>query len=256
MEVSLAPEAWVEAIERATLDAVSPEVIDTIDGWLLPMDSGTIGRAKSAVPLRHAGLSLADAQSQVLAIEQIYRDRGHRAVFRLPINSGLSALHKALAARGYQASQATLVQTGSVAAMRAVTRDAPADVDDVPDEAWAQLFLGEGFDPVDGTHRIRNLSRSTSNVYASLREGGQTLAGGVASFAHGWASVHGMRTHASQRGRGLAGRVLACLADAAKRRGFEQVFLQVDADNLAAQCLYRRAGFTSAWTYQYWKTAG
>ena len=45
--------ADVEAIERATLDAVAPQAIHEIDGWLLPFDSGSIGRAKSAVPLRH-----------------------------------------------------------------------------------------------------------------------------------------------------------------------------------------------------------
>lgn len=243
----------VEAIERATLDAVCPEAIETFDGWLLPMDSGSIGRAKSAVPLRHAALGAAEAERQVAAIETIYQSRGHKAVFRLASHPNLDPLHKVLSERGYLASQPTLVQTGNVAAMRSVTHAAPADVDDAPDEAWEKLFLGEGFDPVDGAHRIRNLSRSTSNTYASLREGGRTLAGGAASFAHGWAGVHGMRTHAAERGKGFAGRVLAGLADAAKERGFTQVFLQVEADNPAAQSLYWRAGFTTAWTYQYWK---
>lgn len=243
----------MEAVERATLAAVCREAIEVIDGWLLPMDSGSIGRAKSAVPLRHAVMCAAQAERQVIAIESVYQTRGHEAVFRLASHANLEPLHKVLSARGYQASQPTWVQTGSVAAMRAVTLAAPADVDDAPDEAWAQLFLGEGFDPVDGGHRIRNLSRATSNVYASLREGGHTLAGGAASFAHGWASVHGMRTHSAHRGKGLAGRVLAGLADAAHQRGFTQVFLQVEADNPGAQALYQRAGFTIVWAYEYWK---
>lgn len=249
----MAPDAWVEAIERATLDAVCPETVAAIDGWLLPMDSGSIGRAKSAVPLRHAALNVAEAENRVSTVEEIYESRGHQAVFRLASHGNLDPLHKVLSARGYRPSQPTWVQTGSVAAMRAVTLAAPADVDDTPDEAWAQLFLGEGFDPVDGAHRIRNLSRAGSNVYGSLREGGRTLAGGAASFAHGWANVHGMRTHGPQRGKGLAGRVLAGLADAATARGLTHVFLQVEADNLAAQSLYRRAGFTTAWAYEYWK---
>jgi N-acetylglutamate synthase len=243
----------VEAIERATLDAVCPESVESIDGWLLPMDSGTISRAKSAVTLHHARLDLAQAQTQVLAIEKIYQDHGHATVFRLPSLSDFLALHQVLAQRGYRASQSTLVQIGSCTAMRSVTRSAPADVDDAPNEAWAALFLGEGFDPLDGAHRIRNLGRAKSNVYASLRESGATLAGGAASFSNGWASVHGMRTHAAQRGKGLAGRVLAGLADAATARGLTHVFLQVEADNLAAQSLYRRAGFTTAWAYEYWK---
>jgi hypothetical protein len=38
----------VEAIERATVAAVSPEAVEELDGWLLAFDTGTVGRAKSA----------------------------------------------------------------------------------------------------------------------------------------------------------------------------------------------------------------
>ncbi|MGE8201383.1 MAG: GNAT family N-acetyltransferase, partial [Variovorax sp.] len=118
---------------------------------------------------------------------------------------------------------------------------------------WSALFLGEGFDPVDGAHRVRMLSRAKGSLYASVREGGRTVAAGAMAFGHGWASVHGMRTERAQRGRGLAARVLAGLAQAASARGFERVFLQVDAQNHAALSLYRRAGFETQWKYCYWQ---
>ena len=113
----------------------------------------------------------------------------------------------------------------------------PAEVEDAPDAGWASVFLGAGFDPVDGASRVRSLGRASGNLYASVRENGLTLAAGAASFGHGWASVHGMRTEQSARGRGLAGRVLAGLAQAALARGFDQVFLQVEAGNDAALAL-------------------
>jgi hypothetical protein len=94
----------------------------------------------------------------------------------------------------------------------------PAEVDTAPDEAWAALFLGEGFDPVDGAHRVRVLARAQGSLYASVREGGRTVAAGAMAFGHGWASVHGMRTDAAQRGHGLAGRVLAGLARVERSR--------------------------------------
>jgi ribosomal protein S18 acetylase RimI-like enzyme len=50
--------------------------------------------------------------------------------------------------------------------------------------------------------------------------------------------------------------VLAGLADAASARGFSHVFLQVEADNTGALALYRRAGFSTAWMYAYWKKPG
>jgi N-acetylglutamate synthase len=115
------------------------------------------------------------------------------------------------------------------------------------------VFVGEGFDPVDGASRVATLSRAPGALFASIREGGETVAAGMGGFSHGWASVHGMRTALHCRGRGLAGRVLATLADAAQQRGIDRVFLQVEAANASALALYRRAGFATAWTYSYWK---
>ena len=238
----------VESIERATVAAVSPEEVQELDGWLLAFDRGTIGRAQCAVPLAHVACDLRVIEQ----IEAQYAARGLPAVFRLAIDTCFDALRSELQQRGYAAAKPTWVQIATVQAMRQVTDQPMAEVDPTPDAAWTALFLGEGFDPMDGASRVDSLSRSTNNVYASMREAGHTLAGGAASFGHGWASVHGMRTVLNQRGRGLAGRVLAGLAQAAIERGLEQVFLQVEANNSAAQALYKRAGFTTAWTYEYW----
>lgn len=239
----------VASIERATLAAVAPETLQELEGWLLPVDSGTVGRAKSAVPLRHAPCD----PGVVGRIEAYYAARGFPAVFRVPATSCFDAVHRELRERGYCAHKPTLVQTGTVHHMRRVSVQPPAECAEAPDAAWTALFLGEGFDPVDGASRVRTLSRAKGSVYAGIRDGAAVLAGGAAAFGHGWASVHGMRTAAAHRGRGLAGRVLAGLADAAASRGMARVFLQVEAANTAAQALYRRAGFTTAWCYEYWQ---
>jgi ribosomal protein S18 acetylase RimI-like enzyme len=122
-----------------------------------------------------------------------------------------------------------------------------------PDQGWAAVFLGEGFDPADGASRVKILSRAAGTLFASVRQEGRTVAAGAASFAHGWASVHGMRTALAYRGHGFAGRVLATLAARAQAHGYERMFLQVTADSTPALALYRRAGFELAWTYAYWR---
>ncbi|MCU0925072.1 MAG: GNAT family N-acetyltransferase, partial [Hydrogenophaga sp.] len=132
------------------------------------------------------------------------------------------------------------------------------DVDGVsldarPDAAWMAMFLGEGLDPVDGASRSQALSRARGTLFASLREGGQTLACGAACFAQGWLSMHGLRTAARQRGRGLAGRLIRAMALEAQRHGIDRAFLQVDGSNAAALALYRRAGMATAWSYAYWR---
>lgn len=240
-----------EAIERATLLAVSPEAVQELPGWLLPFDAGSIGRAKSAVPLvHHAGNAPA---SMVPIIEAQYAARGMQASFRLPDVPGFALLRQELTRRGYCAQQPTLVQVSTAQAMRDVTQQSPASIAGEPDAAWAALYLGEGFDPVDGASRVKNLSRAAGTVFATVWEGGAALAAGAGSYSQGWASVHGMRTVAGQRGRGLAGRVLAALAGVAIERGIAQVFLQVEEGNAPAQALYRRAGFQTVWRYQYWR---
>lgn len=246
--------ADIEAIERATLDAVAPQWVETLEdeAWLLPMDPGTVGRAKSAVPLRHEAPHAAPGEL-LERIEARYAGRGLPTQLRVADTPCFDGLAHALEGRGYAAAKPTLTQTGSARAMLVLGAGAPADIDAAPDAAWAQVFLGPGFDPVDGASRVQALSRASGNLYASVRENGTTLAAGAISFGHGWASVHGIRTVQSARGRGLAGRVLAGLAQAALDRGFERVFLQVEAGNEPALALYRRAGFVPAWTYRYWQ---
>lgn len=244
----------IEAIERATVAAVAPQALEEWPQahWLLPLDSGTVGRAKSAVPLRHAALT-AEPLRLIEHIEARYAAHALPTMLRLPDTSAFDGLRAALLQRGYQGGKPTLTQVGSVRAMRAVCSGTPADVDSAPDAGWAGVFLGPGFDPVDGTSRVRSLGRAGGNLFASVRENGLTLAAGAISFGHGWAGVHGMRTEQSARGRGLAGRVLAGLAEAALARGFERVFLQVEAGNAPALALYARAGFETAWGYGYWQ---
>lgn len=241
----------IESIERATVAAVSPEAVEEFQGWLLPYDGGTVSRAHSAVPLRHAPFDV----GMVDQIEARYRARGLRAVFRLANEACFDGLRQELAGRGYRAGKPVLVQVATVHAMRKTSAATPAETTDSPDAAWAALFLAEGFDPVDGASRVKALSRAHGSVYASVRENGKTVAAGAGAFSHGWASVHGMRTDQGFRGRGLAGRVLAGIADIALRRDIARVFLQVEDVNVSALALYRRAGFETAWSYDYWRKA-
>ena len=239
----------IEAIERATLAAVAPATVEELRGWLLGLDPGTVGRAHSAVPLRHA-----EPDGEVLAaIELRYAAHGLSPVFRLPLATGFEPLRAALARRAYAPVQPTQVQVGTARAMAQQFSRAGADLAAAPDEAWASVFLGEGFDPVDGANRVRLLSRAKEAVFASVRVNGRVVAAGVGSFSHGWASIHGMRTALGHRSQGLASSILGALAHEAQARDIQQVFLQVDAANTQAQALYRRAGFMTAWTYEYWR---
>lgn len=239
----------VEAIERATVAAVAPPAQEEIDGWLLPFDAGTVGRAKSAVPLAHGAPDAAIVE----AIEARYAARGLPVMLRLPDIAAFEAFRAVLRSRGYAPGKPTHVQTAAVDDVIQFSPGPLAQASAQPDAAWAAVFTGEGFDPVDGASRVATLSRAPGALFVNLREGEATVAAGMGGFSHGWASVHGMRTALHCRGRGLAGRVLATIAHAAQQHGIGRLFLQVEAANAPALALYRRAGFATDWTYSYWK---
>lgn len=239
----------VESLERATVAAVAPMEVQELPGWLLAFDDGTVNRARSAVPLTH---DVADARV-VRAIHARYREHGVLPNFRIPQKAAMGDVESELANLGLMPLQPTQVL---VADARGVARSAQAvgvDIAQEPDDAWAQVFLGEGFDPVDGASRVRTLARAKGSLFASIRLNGDVVAAGVLAMSHGWASVHGMRTALSHRRRGLATRVLAALAREAEARGFHRVALQVEVANDAATRVYRQCGFEHAWTYAYWR---
>src|SRR5688572_17117657 len=151
--------ADIEALERATVEAVAPPEVAEIGPWLVPLDDGTIGRAKSAVPLVH------DTDASCLdAAEAAFRQRGLNPAFRLAEVQGLKGVTADVARRGYHSEQPTLVMTATATSVAELA--APfADLLDHPDEAWGEVFLGEGFDPVDGAHRVKRLTDSPDALY-------------------------------------------------------------------------------------------
>jgi ribosomal protein S18 acetylase RimI-like enzyme len=239
----------VEAIERATVLAVSPDAQAEIPGWVLPFDAGTVGRAKSAVPLAHA----APDPAVLDEIEARYAQHGLPVMLRIPVMPAFDPFRAQLLRQRYREETPTEVQTAIASSVRVVSDGEPAELLAAPSPDWASVFLGEGFDAVDGANRVQKLGQADGSLFALIREAGRSVAAGAAAFSHGWVSVHGMRTAQACRGRGLAARVLATLAGAAIDRGFQQVFLQVSAENTVAKSLYRRAGFEHAWTYSYWR---
>ncbi|HVZ42906.1 MAG TPA: GNAT family N-acetyltransferase [Ramlibacter sp.] len=242
----------VESLERATLAAVPPRAQEKIEGWLVALDDGTVGRAHSAAPLMHDDVRV----GIVPRIEARYRAQGLQPMFRLPQLASFELLRAVLRAEGYEMAKPTFVQTGTVEAMAAVAAPDGVRLDAQPGEGWASVFLGVGFDPLDGASRLAILRRSRDSVFASVEVQGRVAAVGAACFSHGWCGVHGMRTSPALRGKGFASRILAAFAQEARRRGIGRVFLQVEQGNATAQSVYRRAGFGTAWGYEYWAGQG
>ena len=239
----------IASLEQATLDAVAPAEVGNLPGWLLPFDRSTVGRAISAVPLRHQGINPAALPS----IEAAYTERGLKAQFRVADVAGLTELHQGLRQLGYTPTQPTWTMLGSVCHWPATSLGLTVQLSGEPTQAWQSVYLSADFDPVDGANRIRALSRSQCLVYASLANASGAIAAGTAAFSQGWVSLHGMRTIAQERGKGCASALIAAFGQEALARNLERCFLQVEDGNTAAIRLYRSLGFQTAWLYHYWR---
>jgi GNAT superfamily N-acetyltransferase len=243
--------ADVEAIERATFRALPPLVLEEDDGWLLAANAGAVGRANSVVPLRAGRDPLDRKLDRAFAF---FAEAGLPACVRVSDFARPDGMQAALAARGLAPEQPTdvlVAPVGQVAAALAGVE--PADLRREADEAWRAVFLGSGFDPVEGGLRAATLARAEDAVYAEVRADGETVAIGAAAADGGWAGLHGMRTVLARRREGLALRVLAALVGEIGRRGVKRLFLQVEQANAPARALYARIGFAPAYAYAYWR---
>jgi ribosomal protein S18 acetylase RimI-like enzyme len=238
----------IEALERATLAALPPQQLMEVEGWLVGLDEGTVGRAHSAVPLRHRSIT----PDSVHRAREAFAAAGRAPVYRLPQLAAFDTVRAMLAADGFDASTPTLTQAGPLQGITDLQPSVPVRLLAEPDEAWSRVFLGEGFDPVDGASRMAILRRGRHSVFAAALVDGEVAAVGLACNAHGWCGIHGMRTLPAFRGRGLATAILGALARDAAAKGVRRAFLQVEQANAAAQQVYRRAGLETVWCYEYW----
>ncbi|GAB4214965.1 MAG: hypothetical protein Fur007_12130 [Rhodoferax sp.] len=247
----IVPAQWVQALERATLEALSPQrVLSVGTHWLLPLDPGPMARSRSAVPLAHCDAVWREAP--IDAVCAAYRTRQLPVAWRLPCID--TPLHRALHERGFRPHDPTWV-------LHAPTQPEPAPAlppgwalaqQSRPDALWQSVFLGPGFDANEGQQRMAQLARHSGNIFWTLTVDGQPACVAVMGWSHGWVGVHGLRTHTALRGRGLASALLRAVQSHAHRQRAQGVFLQVGADN-PALALYRRRGWQPLWCYAYWR---
>lgn len=214
------------------------------DGWLLRSSGGASRRVNSVNPIARGSRPL---DERIAAAETIYARWGRHAIFRItPLAD--PGLDDALAARGYQLNGATYVQTAALDA-----RPVSSDVD----------FFAEASDAwIEGALLIRDLEGEEAGVFAAqhraigvetawgmIRNGGQPVAVGVVAVERGWAGLHGIYVAKGARRGGLGLALSEALLAHASAKGARKAWLQVEQANLAAQALYRRLGFVTAYSY-------
>ena len=97
--------------------------------------------------------------------------------------------------------------------------------------------------------RLGNTPLATRALIARID--GRTVACGQAALERDLCGVYDMVTAADAQGRGLATLIVSELLAWAWQHGAAHAYLQVDSANHPALGVYRRFGFTTAYTYHY-----
>jgi N-acetylglutamate synthase len=213
---------------------------ERLGGWLLRAGGGWTRRANSALLLGDPGMPVPDALERVRAW---YDDRGLRPVVAVPLPAQAPA----------DATAATLGWAADVD-VDVLTAALPGDRPPVPGvlvsdrltPQWEAVYRARTVPPVGR----RILTAPETVAFASLGQDGRTVAIGRGVVVDGWLGVAAVEVLAGHRRRGLGRRVTAALLGWGASRGARRCYLQVEADNAAAQGLYAALGFTRHHRYR------
>jgi N-acetylglutamate synthase len=236
-------------VEEAGLNALQTQRQLFYDGWLLRLSPGKARRSRSVNA--HFGSTL-PLTGKIVHCERVYAARQLPILFRITPFQHPHELDAALAARGYDAFDPTLVQLA--------TLERPPEIEGADVvltsppiasfvDAVAEL-RGSSPEQRDAHYeRLRETSLTFLPVVAS--ENGRPLACGQAVLDGDLAGIFDVVTADRARGRGVATRVVARLLAWAWEHGAAHAHLQVDAGNAPALAVYRKFGFATAYQYHY-----
>jgi len=248
-ELSRADDSLGARFEDAGLTCSQPPQQTIYDGWLLRYSPGKAKRARSVNAIA-AGVRPLD--EKLAHVEAFYGRVGLPCVFRITPYTQPPAMDAALAAHGFLAQEESRVmwtelQRASGRATqvgRFTTLSGPEFADLV-----ARLRGSPPTQAAAERQRIAHLVLPA--LYIAVQVGDQPVASGCVVIDDDVAGIFNMVTRPAQRGQGHATAIVEHLLRHASAAGARWAYLQVDAANVAARCVYRKFGFRDRYAYWY-----
>jgi N-acetylglutamate synthase len=237
-------------IEEAGLNALQTQQQLFYDGWLLRLSPGSAKRARSVNP--YFGSTLA-VERKIDRCEHIYESHDLPTLFRMTPFALPSELDRVLERRGYALFQPTHVQSAALDRPPDPAVDPSIELAAPPiAEFVEQVAALRGSSPEQRAAHLERLARTPLTTRALVaRFDGRTVGCGQAALEGDLVGVYDMVTDPTFRRHGVATTIVAELLSWAWQHGATCAYLQVDAENAPALSVYRRFGFTTAYTYHY-----
>ena len=241
----------LKRIEESSLNVLQTQRQLFFDGWLLRLSPGVAKRGRSVNPHFGSSLPLAD---KFAYCERVYAQQGLPVLFRLTPWSQPSHIEAALAARGYEAFDETLVQAAKLDRPPALPDHDDDVVVDAPDALAFVEAVGELRESTPlqrEAHRERLMNSPLGKRHLVVWAGKRVVCTAQAAIEGNVVGLFDVVTAESARRRGFATLACASLLSWAWQHGAQLAYLQVTANNTPAIASYRKFGFATAYTYHY-----
>jgi ribosomal protein S18 acetylase RimI-like enzyme len=242
-------------IEDACLNASAPPQQHWLDGWLVRTCPGKARRARSINAVADGRMPWPE---RLEAARALYTAAHLPMVVRITPFTRPAELDQALADRGWTQEARTSVWIRPRPPDHAL---APASA---PGGLHWQTLGADAFAAAVGTLRGSPVEQQTGHAYrlrlspvpysgyALVRTAdGQVLTCGQTAREGPYVGVYDVHTHESARRQGLAAKLCEYMLSLNASKDGDIAYLQVEADNVPAQAVYRRLGFVPAYGYHY-----
>lgn len=237
--------------ETAGLNASAPPQQASVDGWLIRLSPGKAKRSRCVNALAAGSSPLDELLARCRAS---FDAAGLPLIVRVTPFSQPADLDALLAERGWYRFDDTVVMTLAALSDFSLPEGLALRTLDAGTYA-ATVGALRGSSPGEIAAHAQRLQASTVPYQGFLlqrsNQPDSLLACGQVAMEAGIVGLYDVFTTEPERGRGHARQLCAALLQWAGQRGAAEAYLQVSADNGAAQRVYRRLGFVDSYAYHY-----
>ena len=241
---------FLAQIEEAALNAWPSHRQMLYDGWVLRFTGGESKRVNSVNVRYPSSLPLAE---KIAFCEDIYERQSLPVLYRCPGPFTSPNLLSALSTAGYIAFDTTYVLGREVKETGGLPTG--IEVREMRSEDWLQMrsgFYGRDVEAFKIHAGILEMI-VPEKVLIGLFVDGQAVACGMGVLQGHLLGYFSILTGKSARRNGYGSAVMIALTNWGDARGATLGYLQVEGDNLPAQAMYEKLGFSLFYQYSYFR---